>query len=259
MRFGVCTRVEHGEALKHIGWDFVEELIQPFLMGESPDDAWTGLTRLKNCPLPLPAANAMLPPHLKPVGPDVDWDKLQTYMTRVLSRAQKTGIKILVFGSGVARTVPDGFDRNEAKKQILQFIRMSANLAAQHNVVIVAEHLNRGECNIINSLDEAMEYVLEVNHPNYLCLVDSFHFWLEKESLGSLKRCMPYIRHVHVSDTQGRVPPGESGLHDYRPFFKIIKEAGYDGLISVEATGFMGTEDSSPRVLEYLRNSWKDA
>ena len=29
----------------------------------------------------------------------------------------------------------------------------------------------------MNSVAECMEYVREMNHPNFQCLVDSFHLW----------------------------------------------------------------------------------
>src|SRR5207248_659966 len=109
-------------------------------------------------PLPIPAANSLVPASLKITGPTADLDALKKYMTTVLSRAQRLGIKTLVFGSGGARNVPDRFDREKAGKQIEDFVRASADIAAQHGVTLVAEPLNRGECNIINTVAEAMRY-----------------------------------------------------------------------------------------------------
>jgi sugar phosphate isomerase/epimerase len=253
------TATENAAAMKAAGWSFVEENILEFLQGELPDEQWTGLRRAKNAPLPILAANRLLPAHLKPLGPKVDHDALRQYMTRVISRAAKVGMKTLVFGSGPARTVPEGFDRATAKRQILDFLRIACPIAAQHGVLLVAEHMNRGECNIINSVAEAMEYVRELNHPNFQCLVDSFHFWLNKEPVETLREAMPWIRHVHVADVRGRAAPGTTGEHDYRAFFRILKEGGYDGPVTVESPDDARCLTDSPAILEFLQKQWAQA
>ncbi len=258
-KFGIVTSVDHSAAVKAAGWDFVEELVQQYLQADVPDAQWTGPTRLAHAVLPVPASNALLPPDLKVCGPEADPAKLRAYMTKILQRAEQIGMKTIVFGSGVARTVPDGFDRDRARRQILDFVKVAADIAAGHGVVLVAEHLNRGECNIINSVSEALGYVKELNHPNFQCLVDSYHFWLEDEPLESLRAAMPWIRHVHLADTEGRVPSGESGRHNYPAFFGILKEAGYDRLIAVESPGFAteaGIHAAGPRVLKFLKDAW---
>src|SRR5262249_33348613 len=145
---------------------------------------------------------------LKITGPDANLDKLRDYMTKVTTRAGKVGTKVLVFGSAGARQIPDGFDRDKARQQIIAFAKMSAELAAKNGVTIVAEPLNRKESNVINSVAEGMEYVQAVGHPNFKCLVDSYHFWLESEPLDNLRKAMKSIAHVHLADTEGRVAPG---------------------------------------------------
>src|SRR5205085_2741370 len=146
-----------------------------------------------------------------------------------------------------------------ARRQILEFVKMSAPIAARHGVTIVAEPLNRGESNVINSVAEGMTYVDEVNHPNFQCLVDTYHFWLEDEPLENLKRAMPKIQHVHLADKEGRVAPGESGKSDYKPFFKVLKDFGYNKLISVEAPPFTDFAARGRPVLEYIKEQWNGA
>jgi sugar phosphate isomerase/epimerase len=123
----------------------------------------------------------------------------------------------------------------------------------------VAEPLNKGECNIINTVSEAMTYVKAVNHRNFQCLADSYHFWLENESLESLEAAMGSIRHVHVADKDGRVAPGESGTADYRPFFQVLKRGKYQGAVSVEAMNFDDFETVGKRVISFLHRQWDEA
>jgi sugar phosphate isomerase/epimerase len=259
MRFGICAKVQRAGELRSAGADFVEENIQSFLQGLAPDADWHGIEAAKESPLPIFAANSLVPGDLKIVGPAVDFEKLQAYIGKVVTRAQKVGMKILVFGSGGARNVPDGFDREKAQTQIVAFCKMAAELCGRAGITLVAEPLNRGECNIINSVSEAMTYVKAVNHRSFQCLVDSYHFWIENEPLENLEQAMPWISHVHVADKEGRVAAGESGTADYRPFFRVLKRAKYQGAISVEALNFNDFETMGKRVIAFLHRQWDEA
>jgi sugar phosphate isomerase/epimerase len=256
MKFGICTQLENGGAVKAAGWDFVEESVQGLFQGLVA--SWAGLTRTLTCPLPIPAANMLVPGQLKITGPEANVDRLREYMTRVLDRASQTSTKTLVFGSGGARMVPDDCDPAKAKQQIIDFVNMCMPIAAKKGITIVAEPLNRKECNIINSVAEAMEYVKAVNHPNFKCLVDSYHLWLEDEPVSNVHENISYIRHVHLADKDGRVAPGLSETADYRPLFKVLKAGNYDGLISVEALNFDIASDGK-KVLDFVKKQWNEA
>lgn len=259
MKFGICTKVENAAAVKAAGWDYVEENVQGLLSGQTPDAEWNGPSRTTGAALPAPACNSLVPGSLPITGPKADEAALTAYMTRVIERAKKVGVKTLVFGSGAARNVPEGFSRDEARKQIIRFLKNAVDVAKANGVTLVAEPLNRGECNIINSVAEAMTYVKDVNHPNFQCLVDSYHFWLEDEPLANLKAAMPWIKHVHLADKDGRVAPGLSGKADYKPFFKVLKDGGYDGLISFEGTAMTEFDTTAPKVLDYIKKEWAAA
>ncbi|MFT3785956.1 MAG: sugar phosphate isomerase/epimerase family protein [Tepidisphaeraceae bacterium] len=141
---------------------------------------------------------------------------------------------------------------------MLAFLRAAAPIAEQNKVTIVIEPLNKGECNIINSVAEGMTYVREINHPNIKQLVDTYHLWLEQEPLTNLRDAGRAIKHVHLADKEGRVAPGLSGQSDYRPVFRILKELNYQGCISVEA-GKFDIEKDGKSVLAYVKKAWNDA
>src|SRR3954451_9976096 len=124
MRFGICTTVENAPAVKAAGWDFVEERVDQLLQGMLADRDWRGAKRAKDAVLPIDAANVLVPAVLKITGPEGDPLGLNYYMKHVMQRAQKLGIKTLVFGSGGARNVPQGWDRDKARSQIVEFLQM---------------------------------------------------------------------------------------------------------------------------------------
>ncbi len=251
MQFGVCADQKHADAAKAAGWDYLEDNVQSLLKGLEP--SWTAPA----IDLRTPSANSMVPGNVPIVGPNASEEQLTSYMTAVLERAPQVGLHTIVFGSGGARNVPDGFDRNKAVDQITSFLHLIAPIAQKNGVTIVIEPLNRGECNIINSVKEAMTYVKAVDHPSIQCLVDSYHFWLEDEPLSNLEEAMPWIAHVHVADKDGRVAPGESGTSDYKPFFKVLKQGKYDKLCSVECRGFDFAEHGT-KVLTRLKDDWNN-
>ena len=259
MQLGLVVPVEQSAAVKACGYDFVEETVPRLLQGQIPDEQWTGAKRARDCVLPLLAANMLVPGSLKITGPDASMEKLRPYIQRVVGRAAQVGMKTLVFGSAPARNVPGGFDRKQAKRQILEFVRMTTNVCTSHGITLVCEPINSIDGNIITTVREAMEYVWEIDHPNFQCLVDSYHFWVDKEPLDNLREAMPWIRHVHLADVENRVPPGISGNDDYRPFFAVLKEGGYDGPLSVETFDYAPLLDQAPRVAEFLRKQWEES
>jgi len=258
MQFGVCTSIEKSPVMKEAGWDFIEEHVQNLLQGHLPESEWKGMERLRAAALPVYAANCLVPGAMKMVGPEADLRRLEDYMRVVVERAARVGIKVLVFGSGGARKVPEGWDGQKARRQIMDFARMATQLASARGITLVLEPLSRKECNIVTSVAEAMTYVKEIGQPGFACLVDSYHFWRNNEPLEELRPAVPWIRHVHVSDAD-RTPPGNSGTSDYRPFFRVLKEGGYDGPLSVEASGFNAEVGFARKVLDYLRKEWEQA
>ena len=258
VRFGICAGVERAAQAKAQGWDYLEGNAQGLFAGLTPDLQYHGLETIRASILPIAAVNCLVPAALKIVGPTVDRVGLSNYLHNTLRRAGEAGTKVLVFGSGDARRVPDGFDRPTAQAQLTEFAADAATIAAKYGVTVVLEPLNQKECNIVTSVAEAMEYVNAVNHPAFRCLVDSYHLWMENEPGAHVLAAAKSIRHVHVADLEGRVAPGLSGKSDYRPLFSALQSAGYDGMISVEAIGFDLTTQGAD-ALAFLRKQWNEA
>lgn len=258
MPFGLCTPVENGALLRSYGWDYVEPSVQDLLQGTIEDAQWNGAARVKAGGLSPYAANMLVPAHLKITGPDANLGALQPYISRVVHRASQIGMRILVFGSGGARAVPEGFSHAAAQEQIIAFLRMAGPAAATRDVTIVIEPLNKGECNIINSYAEAVEICRVVDHRNIRCLVDTYHLWLESEPLANVAANTDLLSHVHLADKDGRLPPGMSQTADYVPLFALLKKIRYAGGISVEAQ-WPDLPTQAGQVLGYLKETWERA
>ncbi|MEL7237383.1 MAG: sugar phosphate isomerase/epimerase family protein [Planctomycetota bacterium] len=258
--FGVCCSPNHSAALAEAGFDYIEANAQAYFQGKKPDEDVDVENFAAGSVLPLVACNCLMPGHMKIVGPDRNAAALELYINNVLRRAESARVPMLVFGAGGSRNVPEGFDRGEALAQIVEFLRMAGAVADTHGVTIAVEPLRSQECNILNSLAEAMEVVRAVDSPAVKCLVDSYHHWSEDEPTEAIVKAGDAIAHVHVADLDGRVAPGESGdvAEQYRVFFGALKQIGYDGRVSIEGSVTFEPE-ALERTLKFMKAQWDAA
>jgi sugar phosphate isomerase/epimerase len=238
MRYGVCVDPQQASAVTTAGFDFIELNVQGHLKTTEEEPAFAvALAQIQAAPLPAIAANSFVPGNLKITGPEPAGDAaLEAYARRTFERAQRAGVASVVFGSGGARAIPEGFDREQAWEQLVRFGKMLGPVAAAHGVTVVVEPLNqtRGECNVLTSVGESAQYVRDVDHPNVMLLVDGYHWGLDNDSYDDLVANAYLLRHVHIATIEHRLPPGFEPS-DFTNFFRALKIGGYDGPISIEA------------------------
>ncbi len=254
MRFGCCTTTENGLLVAQAGYDFIELNVCRDLQPETSDEEWTPIrASLEALPLPIAAFNVLLPRDLKVTGPHVDPDRIRRYLHTAFERASALGGEVIVFGSGGARTVPEGFPREVAWEQLVQFVRWAGDAAQAVGMQLAIEPLHRGESNVINSVIEAVELAKAADHPAVRVLADLYHLIVEDEPIQDLTLAGGMLAHVHVADT-GRRFPG-SGSYPYPAFFGALKAIGYDQRISVECH-WDDFAAECPRALAFLRQAW---
>ena len=259
MQFGCCGSLEQAPAMADAGFDFIEGNVQALLQGDTDDAAYTP-PEVASLPLPLEACNCLLPGHHLVVGPDRDDAALATYLQRVARRAGEAGITRLVFGSGRSRRRPDDVSSSRADEQLVSFCRLAGDACGEHGVLLVVEHLNRGETNTITSAREERELIEAVDHPAVAALLDSYHLALEGEGDEAVLELAPHLRHVHVAEPEGRREPGAirgDAAYDYEHLFALLRKAGYDERISVEAKWSRPLEEGGAGVVNLLREAWQ--
>jgi sugar phosphate isomerase/epimerase len=161
----------------------------------------------------------------------------------------------VVFGSGGARQVPEGFSKQEAFEQLVDFGKRIAPEARSRNITIAIEPLRHQESNIINTAAEGLQWVNAVNDPNIQLMIDYYHFQVEKEDLADIFKVKDHLRHLHMANPNGRVVPLQWEEYDYAPFFADMRAIHYDRLISVEAsTKDLRTE--GPQAIALLRRAF---
>jgi sugar phosphate isomerase/epimerase len=248
---GWCASTKDLEKAKAAGFDFVELGVRQ-LAGMSDAEFAEAKAGHEKVGLPTPVGNLFVPPEIRLTGPDAKVDEQRQYVRKALDRARAFGLKIVVFGSGGARNVPDGFSRDQAFKQLVAFGRLAAAEAKPRGITVALEPLRRKESNIMNSAAEGLTLVKAIRHPNFALMVDIFHMAEEKEAAAIILNAGKLIRHVHIANPRGRVFPLEAAEFSYAPYFQALRKIGFRGGVSVEAS----TKDfdrDAPRSIALLR------
>ena len=252
---GYCVGLKGLETAKAVGFDYVE-LGTTEITALSDEEFEAALAQVKKVGLPTPNANLFLPATLKLTGPSPATPEEQmAYVRKAFGRLNRLGVRILCFGSGGARRVPDGFSSEEAFAQLVAFGKRIAPEARANGITVVIEPLRRQETNIINTTAEGLALVKAIADPNFQLLVDFFHLASEKEDPAIIVQARDHIRHLHMANPLGRVFPQQWDEYDYAPFFAALRRIGYAGGISIEASSKDVTGES-PRAIALLRRAF---
>jgi len=255
IQVGYCTPLRNIDAARAAGFEYVE-LSTSEIAGLSDAEYEQAATRIRDVGLPVPVTNLFLPAAIKVTGANIDPAQQMMYVEKAFSRLARLGTQIVVFGSGGARRVPDGFPKDQAFRQLVEFGRRVAPAARAHGITIAIEPLRREETNIINSAAEGLGLVSAIDDPNFQLMVDFYHLAAEKEDPAIIVRAGAHIRHLHMANPQGRVFPRRWDEYDYAPFFAALRQIGYDRRISVEAS----TQDfptDAPLAITLLRRAFQ--
>ena len=255
VQVGYCSTLKNIDAAKAAGFDYLE-LGTSEIAALSEEEFEKAAAHIKEVGLPVPVTNLFLPAALKVTGPQTNRDEQMAYVRKAFARLSRLGTGIVVFGSGGARRVPEGFPSEEAFRQLVEFGKRIAPEARAQGLTVAVEPLRREETNIINSAAEGLALVMAVDDPNFQLMVDFYHLASEKEDPEIVVRAREHIRHLHMANPQGRVFPLVWDEYDYAPFFAKLREIGYDKRISVEASA-KDFASEAPQAIALLRRAFE--
>ena len=159
------------------------------------------------------------------------------YLQALVDFCGDLGGKVMVVGSPQQRNVQPGVSPQVAWQRFVDMIVACLDLAAARGVTLCMEALPPDQCNFVTTLAQAVEMVRQVNHPNFQTMFDVHNAHMETDPLPELvRRYMPYLRHVHVNEMDGRYPG--AGDFDFDAVLRVFREADFDGYISTEVFDF---------------------
>lgn len=230
---GIAAPLEKAAMLKAAGAEFLTESVGSFLVpGQSEADFQKNLEKLAASPLPVLACNGFIR-HLRCVGAEANHDLLLEWSEITFRRMKQAGGKFIVFGSGGSRQLRDGWPKEKADEQFVALLKRMGPLAEAHGIVVAIEQLRAEECNYINRISEGATLIRAAGHPNVRLLADLYHMTSMGDTPADLENAMDVVTHVEIAEKKGRSVPGVGG-EDFRPFFKVLWKAGYQGAVSIE-------------------------
>lgn len=259
MRFGCCMFLKSwGDDLcgtlqkyKDAGVEYIELPVTELVGLE--ESTFSELCRqFESTPVRCEGVNVLFPGTLRLIGEEVDKGAVRAHLDRAFDRIARLGTEIVVFGSGKAKEIPEGFPRERAEAQLLELLHTLGGYAERYQSTVVVESLNTRECNFVTSIAEAYGFVRQVGHPRVKMLVDYYHMTTNGEDESILDTLGTDLFHMHFADPDGRTFPVPEKRERYREFFRHIKRIGYDGRLSMETSSSDRLGDSK-RYLPVLR------
>jgi D-psicose/D-tagatose/L-ribulose 3-epimerase len=131
-------------------------------------------------------------------------------------------------------TFPEGMeDKDPMLQQSLKSMRELAPFAEDHGVMLNVEVINRFEQFLINTCEEALAYVEEINSPACNILLDTFHMNIEEDSLGdAIRRAGKRLASLHLGEPNRKLPG--MGRQPWGEIKKALDDIGYTGPLVME-------------------------
>lgn len=127
-----------------------------------------------------------------------------------------------------------------AEQKKIEWDRAVSNLrkvcerARVQGLEIALETLNRFETDLINTAEELMQLITDINQPEAKALLDGFHLNIEEPSIEQAIRTVgSKLIHVQVSENY-RGTPG-TGQTNWEAWKRGLEAVNYSGTISIES------------------------
>lgn len=134
---------------------------------------------------------------------------------------------------GKARMIPAEQRKIEWDRAVKN-IHKVCQLAQARDLSIALEPLNRFESDLINTAEDVMRLIKDVNHPSAKVLLDGFHMAIEERNLEkAITAVGDKLIHVQVSENY-RGTPG-TGQTPWQSFKIGLEKINYRGVVSIES------------------------
>jgi sugar phosphate isomerase/epimerase len=259
MKYGACTWIFGDEPLRTkaqriaaLGLDGVE------LFGDLSLNPREARKILADCQL---AVLSLTPDNVDLCHPDARINRpALDYYLRLVDFAADVGAPLLACHGQVGRVRAVGSYAEEWNLMVAAVREITAR-AAQRNLRVAIELLNRYEAHLLNSADEGLRFVGEVGAANLGLLLDTYHMNIEEAHLPrAIENANGNLFLFHAADSN-RQAVGR-GHTDFRAIATALRTIGYRGDVILECVAAgpdpftpLKGPDSRAQVELFLRES----
>ena len=134
--------------------------------------------------------------------------------------------------SAVGKLVGRGRTQQEWDLCVRELFHLGEH-AGNYGVTLAIEPLNRFETYFLNTVEDAIKLVKEINHPNVKVHLDTFHMNIEEKNFyDAVKSAGEFLFHMHCSDNDRGIPG--TGHVDWNGIFKGLGEIKYGRWLVIE-------------------------
>jgi D-psicose/D-tagatose/L-ribulose 3-epimerase len=146
----------------------------------------------------------------------------------------------------------------EGVKRSCEILARVAEKAAESNIVMGLEVVNRYESNVLNTASQAVEMCRRIGAANVKAHLDVYHMNIEESDIGqAIIETGPLIGYFHTGDSH-RGYLG-SGSIDLAGVFRALVKANYQGPITFESFSSRVVGQPLEGILGIWRNLWEDS
>lgn len=129
--------------------------------------------------------------------------------------------------------------------------------AAESNITIGLEVVNRYETNVLNTAAQAVEMCRRIGVPNVKVHLDTYHMHIEEADIGrAITQTGDDLGYFHIGESH-RGYLG-SGSIDFDAVFRGLAAIGYEGPVTFESFSSTVTGQPLSGILGIWRNLWDD-
>lgn len=134
---------------------------------------------------------------------------------------------------GKARMAPAEQRKTEWERAVTNLYKV-CQLAQENGLMIALEPLNRFESDLINTAQDVLKLVTDINHPAARVMLDSFHMSIEEKNIeDAITDVADKLIHLQVSENYRGIPG--TGLTPWQSLKRGLDKIGYTGTVSIES------------------------
>jgi D-psicose/D-tagatose/L-ribulose 3-epimerase len=146
----------------------------------------------------------------------------------------------------------------QGRRNAIDALKRVAEFADKKNITLGLEVVNRYESNLLNTASQALQLLDEVDAPNVVVHLDTYHMNIEESDfMQPVLACGKRLGYVHIGESN-RGYLG-SGTIDFAQFFHALAMIDYQGVVTFESFSSTIVNEQLSNALAIWRNLWEDS